>query len=113
MKRIFFAICFISFSSAVSAATWSEFTDITTIYAYSNNNTEGTGIIYLQFSQFATSTGCRADANGLVALRKENILFREIYATVLSAQAQGKQVRYFVDGCDPSGWPVLQMLQFK
>jgi hypothetical protein len=110
MKHIFAIIFCISFSGSVSAATWSDYTDIGTMYAF---NADGTGTIYFQFSQFVTSAGCRTDANGIVALKKENILFREIYAAILSSSAQGKQVRYYVDGCDSSGWPVLQMLQSK
>lgn len=109
MRRalIFFSVLL---SNLAAAATWSNFADITNIYAY---NADGTGTIYLQFSQFVSSSGCRTDANGLVALKKDNILFREIYSAILSSSAQGKQVRYYVDGCDAAGWPILQMLQSK
>jgi len=103
-----FSCCLLS--SHASAATWSGLADITLIYPWSNNNTPGSGIIYLQFSQMATSTGCRTDV-GLIALKKDNIMFNEIYAAILSAQAQGRKVKYYVDGCDPAGFPVLTLLQ--
>ena len=97
-------------SNVASAATWSGLTDITLIYPWSNNNTAGSGIIYLQFSQMVTSTGCRTDV-GLIALKKDNIVFNEIYAAILSTQAQGRKVKYYFDGCDPAGFPVLTLLQ--
>ena len=113
MKRFLFAICCICFVGSASAAMWSDFTSITTIYPWSNGNTEASATIYVQFSQTLTAAGCRTDANGLVALKKDNVLFREIYTLIPSAQAQGKQVRYYVDGCDSANWPVLQHMQLQ
>jgi hypothetical protein len=114
MKRVFFAVCCLFLSTASFAEAWLGPATVANIYPYTMAYASSEGLIYLQFSAYTPQPGCRQDASGLVALTKANPLFKEIYALLLSAQAQGKQVSYFVDGCSTDGnWPVLKMVQLQ
>jgi hypothetical protein len=90
--------------SAPAFAQWSGNTSIKQIYPHSENNKDGT--IYLMFEKMINPGGCSKP--NLIALKRSNQLSSEIYAMMLSAAVSGRQVSYYIVGCDAHGYPELR-----
>lgn len=99
----FLALC-VLLLSAPAFAQWSGNTSIKQIYPHSANNTDGT--IYFIFEKMINPGGC--NKSGLVALKRNNQLSSEIYAMMLSAAVSGREVSYYIIGCDAHGYPELR-----
>ncbi|MBT9494371.1 MAG: hypothetical protein IV107_18950 [Paucibacter sp.] len=69
----------------------------------------GFHILITAGSDIATGEGC--NSRTMMSLRKDHALFKEMYATLLSAAHTGKPISGWVNGCDATfGTPVLTRL---
>lgn len=90
-------------STGSLAGEWSSKTLVKKIYPHSTANVDGT--VYLSFDVMLNPDNCTRDT--LLALKKSNKLSSEIYSLLLSAANTGKQITYWVGGCDVAGYPIL------
>ncbi|QPB82198.1 hypothetical protein CWC22_003900 [Pseudoalteromonas rubra] len=93
------AIC----SFVTHAGSWSGTTYVKEIYAHSTNNVDGT--IYFKFASMKNPYNC--EQSDLIALKKSNKVFSELYSLILAAFATDQKVNYYVNGCDQHGYPEL------
>ncbi|WP_125562699.1 hypothetical protein [Pseudoalteromonas rubra] len=85
------------------AGSWSGTTYVKEIYAHSTNNADGT--IYFKFGLMKNPYNC--EQSDLIALKKSNKVFSELYSLILAAFATEQKVNYYVNGCDQHGYPEL------
>jgi len=96
-------------SAPIYAGEWSSYTNVSQFYPHSTTNEKGT--IYLKFDEMINPGNC--SKAGFIALKKSNSLSREILATLLTSITLGKQVGYYVHGCDAHGFPELLHVNMK
>jgi len=103
MKKIimFFVLVL---SSQYLSASWSGNAKITMVYPHPQNTD---GVVYFKFDNMANHADCENDL--FIALKRDNTMFTELYAMLLSANLADKNVQYFLSNtdCDVGKYPVM------
>lgn len=92
MNRISVFLCALIMSSATLAAGWTSPLPTTEIYPAPGYN----GVLVKQ-SSMTNPDGCAGSAYYL--LKKDNIMFDELYALLMSSQARQSNIRFHLNGC--------------
>lgn len=88
-------------SKTNAAPTWGAATNVVSYLFYTSG-----GWLYLKLANMQNPESCSSSAYLLVSTSDSR--FRDLYATVVAAQASGSQVTVYYAGCDSStGYPLI------
>jgi hypothetical protein len=106
--RIFLSLMVaVGYVNVSSAAGWSNDTTVTEIYSAGSKT-------FVKFNEMINPDGCVSIY--WIMLESSQLLYKDIFALLLSAKLTGSSVRYYVSACNTtttSTYPILTQLMLK